>query len=105
MFSSCREYGIREPELLEIGDSFRVNLYRPSYSIVHQSSPKSSPKGVNQTQQRIIEMILDNPKVTQKEMAEELNITIRAVKKSIKEMQEKNILERIGSARGGYWRL
>ncbi|RRD94598.1 hypothetical protein EII17_07390 [Clostridiales bacterium COT073_COT-073] len=23
MFSSCREYGIREPELLEIGDSFR----------------------------------------------------------------------------------
>lgn len=109
MFSSCREYGIREPELLEIGDSFRVNLYRPSYSVVHQSSlkssPKSSPKGVNQTQQRIIEMILDNPKVTQKEMAEELNITIRAVKKSIKEMQEKNILERIGSARGGYWRL
>lgn len=36
MFSSCREYGIREPELLEIGDSFRVNLYRPSYSVVHQ---------------------------------------------------------------------
>ena len=105
MFSSCKEYGIREPELLEIGDSFWVNLYRPSYSEVHQSSPKSSPKGLNRTQQRIIEMILDNPKVTQKEMAEELNITIRAVKKSIKEMQEKNILERIGSARGGYWKL
>lgn len=109
MFSSCREYGIREPELLEIGDSFRVNLYRPSYSEVHQSSPKSSlkssPKGLNQTQQRIIEMILNDPKVTQKEMAEELNITVRAVKKSIKEMQEKSILERIGGARGGYWRL
>ena len=37
MFSSCKEYGIREPELLEIGDSFRVNLYRPSYNEVHQS--------------------------------------------------------------------
>lgn len=36
MFSSCKEYGIREPELLEIGDSFRVNLYRPSYNGVHQ---------------------------------------------------------------------
>lgn len=68
-----------------------------------KSSPKSSPKSVNQTQQRIIEMILDNPKVTQKEMAEELNITIRAVKKSIKEMQEKNILERIGGARQQYY--
>lgn len=31
-FSSCKEYGIRELELLEIGDSFRVNLYRPPYS-------------------------------------------------------------------------
>lgn len=36
MFSSCKEYGIREPELLEGGDSFRVNLYRPSYNQVHQ---------------------------------------------------------------------
>lgn len=48
---------------------------------------------------------MDNPKVTQKEMAEGLNLTVRAVKKSIKEMQEKKILERTGSARGGYWRL
>lgn len=37
MFSSCKEYGIREAELLEIGDSFRVNLYRPSYNDIHQS--------------------------------------------------------------------
>ncbi|MBO5522494.1 MAG: hypothetical protein J5986_02270 [Roseburia sp.] len=64
MFSSCREYGIREPELLEIGDSFRVNLYRPSYNVVHQSSPKSSPKDVNQTQQKILDMILENQEIT-----------------------------------------
>lgn len=29
--ASCREYGIREPGFMEIGDSFRVGLYRPSY--------------------------------------------------------------------------
>ena len=109
MFSSCKEYGIREPELLEIGDSFRVNLYRPSYTDIHQSSPKnspkSSPKDVNQTQQKIIEMILLNPKMTQTAMAEELGITSRAVKKSIKELNEKGILQRVGSARSGYWEV
>ena len=105
MFSSCKEYGIREPELLEIGDSFRVNLYRPSYNAVHQSSPKSSPKNVNQTQQKIIEMILLNPQVTQTTMAEELGVTSRAVKKSIKELNEKGVLERVGSARSGYWEV
>lgn len=109
MFSSCKAYGIREPELLEVGDSFRVNLYRPSYDEVHQSSPKSSPKSslknLNATQQKIADMILENPKVTQVDMAEKLDISTRAVKKSIKDLTEKGILERIGSSRSGYWKL
>ncbi len=104
-FSSCKEYGIREPELLEIGDSFMVNLYRPSYNDIHQSSLKSSLKDVNQTQQKIIEMILLNPKMTQTAMAEKLGITSRAVKKSIKELNEKGILQQVGSARSGHWEV
>ena len=109
MFSSCKEYGVREPELLEIGDSFRVNLYRPSHNQVHQSSPKSSPKSslknVNSTQQKILDMITENPKITQSAMAEELGITSRAIKKNIKELSEREILERVGSARSGYWQI
>ena len=109
MFSSCKEYGVREPELLEIGDSFRVNLYRPSYNEVHQSSPKnspkSSPKDVNQTQQKILDMIQENPKITQTAMAEKLDITPRAVKKNIKELVGKGLVEHMGSARMGYWKV
>ena len=113
MFSSCKEYGIRKPELLEIGDSFRVNLYRPSYNEVHQkvhqsspkNSPKSSPKEVNQTQQKILDMILENPEITQTTMAEKLDITPRAVKKNIKELVDKGLVEREGSARKGYWKI
>lgn len=104
MFSSCKEYGVREPELLEIGDSFRVNLYRPSYNEVHQSSPKSSPKSslkdVNRTQQKILDMIQENPKITQTAMAEKLDITPRAVKKNIKELAGNGLVERVGSAKG-----
>ena len=111
MISSCKEYGIREPELLEIGDSFRVNLYRPSFEEVHQkftkSSPKSSPKSLspilNPTQQKIVDMIMDNPRITQSAIAEKLSLTTRAVKKSIKELTDKGIIERIGAARGGTW--
>lgn len=108
MFSSCKEYGVREPELLEIGDSFRVNLYRPSYNEVHQSSlknsPKSSLKDVNQTQQKILDMIQENPKITQNAMAEKLDITPRAVKKNMKELVGNGLVERVGSARMGYWK-
>lgn len=78
-----------------------MNLYRPSYNEICQSSPKD----VNQTQQKIIEMILLNPKMTQAAMAEELGVTSRAVKKNIKELNEKGILGRVGSARSGYWEV
>lgn len=60
---------------------------------------------MNQIQEKIIKMILNNPKITQITMAEQLEITLRAVKKSIKELNEKGILKRIGSARGGYWEV
>ncbi len=113
MFSSCKEYGVREPELLEIGDSFRVNLYRPSYNEVHQSVPKSEPesipknvlKNLNKTQQKIIYIIWKNPKVTQTEIAEQLNISTSAVKKSMKEIVNVGILVRIGANKGGYWKV
>lgn len=109
MFSSCKEYGVREPELLEIGDSFRVNLYRPSYDETPKSSSKSSskgsPKDLNSTQQKIVELIQENPKITQAEMAEVIEISKRAIQKSIKEMIDADIIEREGSSRKGYWKI
>ncbi len=105
MFGSCREYGIREPELLEIGDSFRVNLYRPSYKKSDKSSPKSSPKSLNPTQRKIIAMVLREPWITQVSIAESLGVTTRAVKKNIRELADNGILTRVGSARSGYWQV
>ena len=117
MFSSCREYGIREPELLEIGDSFRVNLYRPSYNLHLQSElesipkselesvPKSTLKTLNKTQQKIADIISDNPKVTQSEMAKQMKLSLSAIKKSMREMVEVGAIERVGSSKGGYWKV
>lgn len=43
--------------------------------------------------------------MTQAIMAEKLGVTPSAVKKSIKELGEKGILERVGSARSGNWKV
>ena len=101
MYHSCREYGIKEPELLEIGDSFRVNLYRPSYD----KNNKSSSKSLNSTQNRILEMIQKNPKVTQENMAKKAEVSKRAIQKNIREMVELGIIKREGTARSGYWKI
>ena len=117
MFCSCREYGVREPELLEIGDSFRVNLYRPSYNqsqksvpeIAPESIPEITPKSVlknlNKTQQKIVDIIMKNPKVTQAEIAAQLDVSLSAVKKSMKEIVKTGVLVRVGANKGGYWEV
>ena len=55
--------------------------------------------------QNIFKRLRTSSKLTQAEMAEKLGITSRAVKKSIKELNEKGILQRVGSARSGYWEV
>lgn len=50
-------------------------------------------------------MIQENPKITQNAMAEKLNITSSAVKKSMKEIVNVGILVRIGTNKGGYWEV
>ncbi|WP_100041790.1 winged helix-turn-helix domain-containing protein [Lacrimispora sphenoides] len=46
--------------------------------------------------QKIINMILDNSRISQAMMADELNISIRAVKKSMKELMEMRLIKRVG---------
>ena len=70
-----------------------------------QSTIKSVLEKLNKTQRKIIDIILENSKVTQSEIAEQLNISISAVKKSMKEMVNTGILVRIGANKGGYWEV
>ena len=81
MISSCKDYGIEEPEFLEVGDSFRVNFYRLSF---HTKVHQNSPKNLNVIQESILEIISENPAATQVFMSKRLGITSRAVKKVLK---------------------
>ena len=57
------------------------------------------------TQEKIIEMIKNDPKITQIEMSEKLNITRDGVAYNIKALKEKEIIEREGSDKDGYWKV
>ena len=54
---------------------------------------------------KILDMIQENLKITQIAMAENLDITPRAVKKNIKELVDNGLVERVESARMGYWKI
>ena len=51
---------------------------------------------------KIVKVLLNNPKVTQVEMATQLNVPYRTLQRKMDEMK---LAERIGSKRFGYWRI
>lgn len=70
-----------------------------------ESSVKFGDIVLSGTQNMIIQMIEANNQVSAKRIAEEMSLSVRGVEKNIKELREKGILKRNGSARGGYWEI
>lgn len=52
---------------------------------------------------KILEIILKNPKTTQKEIAEILDISVRSVKRLMKNLSDNGVIERSGGKRFGQW--
>jgi ATP-dependent DNA helicase RecG len=59
--------------------------------------------GDNQTQSNILEMMRLKPTVSAKLIAKEIGITTRSVEKNIRILKNVGLIERVGSAKSGYW--
>lgn len=54
-------------------------------------------------EQKIIDLIIDNPNITQNELAKALNVTERTIKRRMKTMQDKDLIKRENGKRNGQW--
>ncbi|MCI8444088.1 MAG: winged helix-turn-helix transcriptional regulator [Clostridia bacterium] len=57
------------------------------------------------TEKLILNLLEQTPDITQKELSEKTNISLRTVKRIIQQLKEKNKIERVGSDRKGYWKI
>ncbi|QTQ14982.1 winged helix-turn-helix transcriptional regulator [Treponema parvum] len=58
---------------------------------------------MNKTEKRIIELLIENPGYISVELAKQIGVTKRTIERSFKTLQEKKMIERIGSKRDGNW--
>lgn len=61
--------------------------------------------GVNKTQKEILKLIQENKNITQKEIASKLKTTLITIERNIIILKDKNILERVGADKNGYWKI
>ena len=117
MFQDAMEYGLREPELIDMGSDFRVNLYQAEtkvdqFGVIEPGNCNFGANGANfgangakvgTDEDVILNLLRQNSKIRQKELHEETGIPIRTVKRIMAVLQQKGKVERQGSNRSGEW--
>ena len=59
--------------------------------------------GLNKTEKKVIEYLIEKPNVKSVELAEYIGVTKRTIERSLKTLQEKKMVERTGPKREGNW--
>jgi len=58
---------------------------------------------LNKTEKKVIEILIENPSLTSAELSEQIGVTKRTIERAFNSLQEKKMIERIGSKRDGNW--
>ena len=72
---------------------------------IPEEQAKKSEKRSEKTQDRIIVILEENPTISIAEVARRLGISSRVAERHVKNLKITGLLERTGSARGGYWKI
>jgi ATP-dependent DNA helicase RecG len=97
------EFGeVREKFGEKFGDKFGDNVEKFGDN-VEKFGDNVEKFGENKTQSIILEIMRKYPAVSAKAIADEIGLSARGVEKSIRELKNAGLLERVGSAKGGHW--
>lgn len=70
-----------------------------------QKTDLGGQKKWSETTQKILELLKNNPKISRNELCDELKINPSAIQKHIEKLKNAKVIERIGGAKGGEWRV
>ena len=89
------------PKIENFCGGVRVTIERTNFIRLSASGQTTTET----TTERIIEIIRNNPKITNRELAEMLGITEDGVYYNTKKLRAKGVLRRVGGDFGGHWEI
>jgi len=60
---------------------------------------------LNDKERNMLALLSENPKYTLLQLAEKTGMSRKSVAGYLKKLKEKNIIERVGTKRSGYWKI
>lgn len=122
ILNAAEEYGLPKPRFQEFDNMFRVELFRNSFSMknekedigetsekhrrsIGETSEAEWRTNLNDTQQKIIKLLLEDHQLSAVKLAEKIGVASRNIENNIKKLKEYGILIRHGSPKNGYWEI
>lgn len=109
LMQAMQEYGLREPEFIDMEVAFRINLYRGQNEVIKVKNQNCDLDNLNNDRNdletRLSELIRKNPELTHKVLAEALAVSAATIKRTLTKMQREGKVIREGSNRKGKWIL
>jgi ATP-dependent DNA helicase RecG len=65
----------------------------------------NSQRGSQKSSQKVVEIMRNKPEVTIAELAIQMGISDRAIKKQITKLKQQHLIRRIGPDKGGHWEV
>ena len=88
-----------------LGQLQNKNVRKNVHKDVHKDVHKNNNDELTKIEKQILEIIEENPKITQSNIASKLKTVSKTIQRGIARLKEKEIIERIGSNRNGYWKI
>ena len=98
IYDACRKAGV-DVDFRNLKSGFLVVFHRGT-----RFDEKLGEK-LGENERKILMLLSENPEMPITQLAEKIGISTTAVEKNIDKLKKKGLLRRIGSPRGGYWKV
>jgi ATP-dependent DNA helicase RecG len=105
---ACKNLGTDEPEYIVHGEDIMVkfNALRSAKVPNSKASNEALDEALDEAlEMRLLKLLKEQPKLTQKEIVVELNISRATVQRLMKLLETSQRIERKGGKRYGYWEV
>lgn len=101
------------PEFRSTESSFTTVLKNLNYVTQNVTQNDGENKDQNEVdklkpddrREKIVKIIKENPKITAYDISKKFTVTDRTIKRDLKILTDNNVIEYVGSAKGGYWKV
>ena len=91
-------------EAFELTDNY-IKCKIPFDKKVLELSNRNVGINVGINEQKVIELIVENPHISAVEVSEKLSISLRQAERIFAHLKEKKLIERVGARKTGYWKV